>query len=145
MKCLKYLALQACVFLLAVPAFGVPIDLSGVAQEVVKRQGLDAYDPHCVATFVDSSRHDSAPAYAVGNAHCYSFIEPKNTRYKIPADMTLEFTAVKQRVKIVELTYGSTKGTDLGVFRLNKTIGEMKRAGVRPMPMSSVPARAGEA
>lgn len=130
------------VSLLAAP--GLAVDLSGVGQFIQRRPNGFARE-YCVGTFVETSRLDAAPAYVVSNAHCFGFfLSPKRVRYGQPADMAVMFTVRNIEVKIVELAYGSMNGTDRALYKLDKTVGELRSAGVRPLPLASGPASVGE-
>lgn len=108
---------------------GTAINKTAVVNLVEKdRNGFWKY--YCGGAYIETSTLDSAPAYIVSNAHCYRFLDPSNIQRYVPLkNFHAQFTYGEMVVNLVELSYGSTNGTDLAVFKTDKTVGQLRALG----------------
>lgn len=133
---------------LSVGAAAAP-DLSGVGALVDRSKAAGpAGRDYCVLAYVDTSPAPGAPAYAVGNAHCFAFfVDPARVRMRQPIRFPVRFDAAAGGPlwsEAMELAYGSMDGTDIALFRLMTDRDALARRGVRPLPLARAPARLGE-
>ena len=89
----------------------------------------------------------AAPAYVLTNGHCIDFLPPTAVRRDIDATGTVTFgwpgSDVEEVVSVRAIPWASMKTTDLAILELDTTMGELRRAGIRALPLAPVAAPPG--
>ncbi|MBL8234314.1 MAG: trypsin-like peptidase domain-containing protein, partial [Bryobacterales bacterium] len=100
------------------------------------------YGRTCTAWLLDTQPAvpASAPAYAIFNGHCVSFLQENEVIVDRPAlgiELTFNyFVDTQDRTRIVKATriaYATMKGSDIGIVELDAKFGELVSAGFRPL------------
>jgi len=107
-------------------------------------------ETRCSSTLIDVGGADDAPAYVLTAGHCTG-LEPILYPYVIdagPADGgVIHFGAFVDAAPIdatiAQMMYESMDGTDLGIYRLDATIGSMRARGVAPIALADAPPATG--
>lgn len=103
----------------------------------------------CTVTVVDggvATPGADQPAYAVTNGHCIDLLQPNqvdvDAKPPWPVQVTLDWfadTAASSRhpISVPSIAWGTMKGTDLAVIRLDTTLGALASAGYQPFRLAS--------
>jgi V8-like Glu-specific endopeptidase len=117
------------------PSFTLPPLLPNADGAYDRYRGVGAYDAiGCTAFLVDAGV-DDAPAYALTNGHCV--VSPFDTTTvlldapgygSVLFDYFVDTTPIP--VPVVSVAWGTMRGIDVGVLRLDSTLGELRVTGV---------------
>ena len=98
---------------------------------------------NCTATLIDT-KTDSAPAYLITNGHCVGLdgLPTNDTIIDEEGQGEARFFNVKGATKVLTVPvsrfeYATMRGTDVGIVRLDTTLGDLKTAGAVPLAIAA--------
>ncbi len=111
--------------------------------------GIDPFGDVCTASLLDTGP-DSAPAYVLTNAHCNYFedfdanpLGVNEYRVNQPTSYYINFNhfvsvPASQRVRydMQTLAYITEAGTDVAIYQLNATLGDLRSHGFSPLDVT---------